>query len=150
MERLLIEGFWMHLKQENPELFNDLQTDYPALLVIQQQIEGEMQAIGTMQRAGIPDPAVLADNLRVLIEELSPARFMLVKQIFQSICREDLPAFMETGLLNSVILHIVIACKPVFRYYGFEKGDFKDKNLRYAIGLMVKFFLDDFDRFLQR
>lgn len=150
MERLLIEGFWMHLEQENPELLNDLQTDYPALLVIQQQIEGVMQTVDIMQRAGIPDPVVLSKNLSVLIEELSPARFILVKQIFQSICGDELPAFMETGLLNSVILHIVIACKPVFRYYGYEKGDFKDKNLRYAIGLMVKFFLDDFDRFLHR
>jgi len=145
----MIEQFWMRLQQENPELCNDLQHDYPSIWFIQQQIDGVLITIETLQRAGIQDAEICTERLNELIEELSPARFLFVKKIFESTLRDDLPAFKETGLLNSVILHIVVACKPVFRHYGFQNQGSDDKNLAYAIGLMVKFFLEDFDKFLK-
>lgn len=133
MHSKLTEKLRAYILINNPELADQLHTDYSMSQYLEDKVIAVTPLLQQLLAAGSPEYSIEELCLNAMTQDLRPSRFQYIREVIETEFPQEYGQLVLKGVLTFEAIQILELCTSIFEIYGFSEETKSSRFLRYAV-----------------
>ena len=136
MKKILINKLCEYIRENNPDLLFQLETD----IQVTKYLTDKISTVGTLIRQMDGKPAYIIEKacMDILTQDLRPSKFNYISHVLEEDFADTYQQLQESGTFKFEVINMISLCQSVFEDLNFSEENEDNQFLRYAIIVTIK------------